>query len=168
MCQFAHPKCKGVCSPGSPFLEPCVHIRVSHLGAGIYTHTNVCAHTDSPCARVRPPAQHPLPCAHTLTHTHTRTHSFLVNAYPCLNIYTHTHTHVPACVLMGPLPTLYPPPPDLGIAPLMQNTRRVWGSPIHRALPQHSPALGEIKAHRGGRHRRVLCAQSVPSGHRQQ
>lgn len=147
---------KGVCSPGSPFLEPCVHISLSHLGVGIHTHSNVCAHTDTPRACAQTPAQHSL---------HMHMHTLLVYAYPCLNMYTHTHPSL--CARGSPPHFVSPPPWHSTPDPEHSAGRRVWGSPTHPALPQHSPVLREIKAQRG-RHRWLLSAQPIPSGHRQQ
>lgn len=91
---------------------------------------------------------------------HTHAHSLPVYAYPCLNIYTHIHTHTPLLCAGGPLspPTLYPPRPWHSTPdPEHSTSRRVWGSPIHLTLPQHSPVLGEIKAQRGQAQMGTLC-----------
>lgn len=100
--------CAGLHTPGSqecvlpqlPLLGAlCAHQRVTP-GVGIYTHT-VCACTDTPCAPAQPPSTAPLPCAHAGT--------LSPSSYISLSEHVHTHTHIPPCVLMGPLPTLYPP-----------------------------------------------------------
>lgn len=113
---------KAVWPPGSPFLEPCVHISVSHLG-WVCTPTPTRVHIQAPLVHSTP--------------SHVHTHSLLVYAYSCLNMYTraHTHTHVPPCVLGGggAGPVCIPLRPWHSTAdPEHAAGRRVLGSP-------HSP-----------------------------
>lgn len=121
-CASLHtPSSQGCVAPWLPLPGAlCAHQRVTS-GVGVYTHTNACAYTGTPCA------QHPLPCAHALSPS-------LCISLP-EHVHTHTHTHVPPCVLGGggAGPVCIPLRPWHSTAdPEHAAGRRVLGSP-------HSP-----------------------------